>query len=539
MIRYKKREALKKGKKGEGVCNFPLYPDAAKAGTMFKNLMAMSQTPKKKKVAIIGAGPGGLSSAMLLAHKGYEVDVYEAKDRIGGRNATLTGNGYTFEIGPTFVMLPDVFRDTFRDAGRDLSAYIDMKPLPLMYELHYADDRKLDVFFDKEKLKAEIDRLFPGESKGYEKYLKENKIKYERLYKCLTVPYMRFWNYLRLKLLKAFPVMDIPKSVHDVLSRYFRAEDLKIAMSFQAKYLGMSPWECPGAFTILSYVEHAFGIYHPVGGVHKISEAMAKAAQEDGARIHLNSKVKRIITKGKRIEGIELESGETVLADHVIMNADFAYGISTLLDEKERGRYTDKYLETRKYSCSTFMIYLGVSKKYDLPHHNIFFSGDYKKNVTQIFEGKGIPEDPSFYLQNASVTDPSLAPEGKSTLYILVPVSNTLKAKVDWAAEKQALRDQIVSKLKERTGFADIEDHIEFERIITPDDWHGTMNVYHGAVFNLAHSLDQMLYLRPHNRFPKYENLYIVGGGTHPGSGLPTIIESGRIASALIDSKDR
>ena len=494
----------------------------------------MENSKRKEKVLIIGAGPGGLSSAMLLAHKGYDVSVYEARDRVGGRNATITEKGYTFEIGPTFVMLPNVFEDTFRDAGREMGRYLDMRSLPIMYELHYSDGRKFDVFFDKEKLKLEIERLFPTESKGYDRYLKENKIKYERLYKCLTVPYMRVWNYFRWKLLRAFPVMSIPKTVYGVLSKYFKSDDLKIAMSFQAKYLGMSPWECPGAFTILSYVEHAFGIYHPMGGVHKISEAMAKVAEEDGAKIYLNTKVKRIMVGKENVRGVELESGELVEADHVIMNTDFARGISTLLSGKERGKYSDIYLENKKYSCSTFMIYLGVSKKYDLPHHNIFFSANYKKNVTEIFKGYGIPEDPSFYVQNASITDSSLAPEGKSTIYILVPVSNTLKAKVDWQKEKQGLRNLIIKKFKEKTGFSDIEEHIEFEKIITPDDWHNDMNVYHGAVFNLAHSLDQMLYLRPHNRFPEYDNLYIVGGGTHPGSGLPTIIESGRIAANLI-----
>ncbi len=494
----------------------------------------MQKIDKKEKVVIVGAGPGGLSSAMILAHKGYDVTVYEAKDKVGGRNAFISEKGYHFEIGPTFIMLPDVFTDTFRDAGRNIKDYLDMKPLPLMYELHYADGKKFDVYFDKEKLKSEIERLFPGESKGYELYLKENKIKYERLYKCLTVPYIRVWHYLRWKLLKAIPVMSIPRSVHGVLSKYFKSEDLKIAMSFQAKYLGMSPWECPGAFTILSYVEHAFGIHHTIGGVHKISEAMANAAKEGGAKIHLNTRVKKIIVSDGMAKGVELVNGDIVEADHVIMNADFAKGLPSLLSEEERGKYSDKYLETRKYSCSTFMIYLGVSKKYDLPHHNIFLSADYKKNVSEIFEGKGIPEDPSFYVQNACVTDPSLAPEGKSTIYILVPVSNTLKAKVDWSKEKKALRDLIIKNLKSRTGFNDIEDSIEFERIITPDDWHEDMDVYHGAVFNLAHSLDQMLYLRPHNRFSGYKNMYIVGGGTHPGSGLPTIIESGRISANLI-----
>lgn len=491
---------------------------------------------KKKSIAIIGAGPGGLTSAMLLASKGYDVTVFEKKSYVGGRNSLLEIGDFKFELGPTFVMLPDVFKETFTEAGKNISDYINLIRLDPMYRLRYANGTDFFVHFNKENLKKEIERVFPGEVKGYEKYMTSQKIKYDRLYKCLTVPYMYWYNYFRMKLLKAVPTMDLGKSVHGVLSKYFKNEDLKIAMAFQAKYLGMSPWKCPGAFTILSYVEHAFGIYHPEGGVHKISEGLANAAIDSGATIKLNAGVKEIIFEKNKAIGIELESGEKVFADSIIMNADFVHGMSHLIPEANRPKYTNKNLESRAYSCSTFMIYLGLSKKYNIPHHNIVFSGDYRKNTEEIYEHLTLSEDPSFYIQNASITDSSLAPEGKSTMYILVPAPN-LNGNIDWEKEKQGYRDLILSKIEKMEGFNDIKENIEVEKIITPKDWLDDAFVFKGGVFNLSHSLDQMLYLRPHNRLEGYSNLYIVGGGTHPGSGLPTIIESGRISTRLIDEE--
>jgi phytoene desaturase len=491
----------------------------------------------KKKIIIIGAGPGGLSSAMILAHRGFDVTIYEKKPYLGGRNSALKVDGYTFELGPTFVILPNTFKEIFAEAGRNIDDLLSMKQLDPLYKLNYDDGRAIMMYFDKSKLKQEISRIFPGEEAGYEKFMISQKKKFDRLYACLEVPYIRVYNYLRWKLIKAAPLLDLGVSVHDVLSRYFKDEDLKIAMAFQAKYLGMSPWECPGAFTILSYVEHEFGVFHPIGGVSKISEAMGRVVVENGGKINLGMGVKEIILNGKTARGVLLENGEKVFADAVVMNVDFADGMSKLFKNQNRKKYTDEKLAKKSYSCSTFMLYLGIDKKYEMTHHQIFFAKDYKKNVEQIFNEKILPEDPSFYIQNASATDATLAPEGHSTLYVLVPVPNQKDKPIDWIAEKKSYRDLVIQKIIKKTGLTDLEEHIKVERVITPLDWQNDTDVYDGAVFNLSHSLNQMLYLRPHNQLEGYKNLYIVGGGTHPGSGLPTILESGRIAADLIEKK--
>jgi phytoene desaturase len=493
-------------------------------------------TPAKKgKVVIVGAGPGGLSAGMILASKGYDVMLLEKEKVVGGRNAPLKLGDFTFEVGPTFIILPQVFKEVFELADRKIEDYLDFKKLDPMYRLRFFDGRDFFVHDNKDELKAEIAKLFPGEEIGYERWFVKHKEKFEKTYACLSVPYLHFYNYFRFKLLRAIPVMQLTKSVSGVLDGYFKTKEMKMASGFQAKYLGMSPWRCPGAFSILSYAEHGYGIYHAIGGVYKISEKMAEVIGEYGGEIKLNTTVKSLITKNGKTQGVVLSDGSKIKADHVIMNADFAYAMTSLVKESSRPSYPDKKIEKMKYSCSTFMLYLGLDKQYDIPHHNIFFGKDYKKNVDQIFGNKGMPDDPAFYIQNPVAIDKTLAPKGKSSLYVLVPVSNTISG-FSWEKKKHELRDLIMELIKERTELKDIDEHIEVEKIIHPGDWSSDFNVHHGAVFNLSHSLDQMLYLRPHNRFNDIDNLYLVGGGTHPGSGLPTILESGRIAADLIMS---
>ena len=491
---------------------------------------------KKTKIIVIGAGPGGLSAAMILAHRGYDVVVYEKQNFVGGRTSPVTIGDFTFELGPTFVMLPQAFEDVFSKAGRKISDYLEMKQLDTLYRLKFGDGRNFTVSYNKEIMKREIARLFPGDEKGYDLYLKKQKRKFELIYPCLKVPYIHWFHYLRPKLLRALPYMQNFTSVYDVMAKYFKHDDMRISMTFQAKYLGMSPWHCPGTFSILSYIEHAFGIYHPIGGVHKITEAMAKIITEEKGNIVLNKGVAKILIENGRAVGVQLDDGSIDRSDYVVMNADFAAGMTDLVPESHRGKWTNTELKKRQYSCSTFMIYLGLDKQYNFPHHNIFFADDYKKNIDEIFEGNKLPKDPSFYIQNPQITDTTLAPDGKSTIYVLVPVPN-LDANINWDEEKIRYRNLVMQKISEKTEMHDIEKHIEAERIITPQDWERKMNVYKGAVFNLSHNIGQMLYFRPHNKFENLPGLFLVGGGTHPGSGLPTIIESGRITADLISDK--
>lgn len=491
----------------------------------------------KEKIIIIGAGPGGLTAGMVLASQGYEVEIFEKNSYIGGRNGSIKLENYTFDIGPTFLMMKDVLESIFTSTGRQLSDYVKLINIDPLYRLVFESASGRKEFFptrNKKKMEEEIEKFSPGSFKGYSKYMEKESEKYAKLIHCLKVPYCSVKDLFSKRLLTAIPYLDIHVSFYDVLSRYFSDEFLKLAFTFQSKYIGMSPWEAPGTFSAISYIEHGGGVYHVEGGLNQISQAMAKVFKEEGGKIHLNTKVDKIIVENGEAKGIILENGEKIAAHSVVINEDFAYAMNDIVEKKDLKKWTTEKLANKKYSCSTYMIYLGVNKSYEnFPHHNIMFASSYKTNVDDITQRYKLPEDFSFYVQNASVTDKTLAPKDHSTIYILAPMPNN-NSNINWENEKGAFREKLLEAVEKRGGFKDLKKHIVAEHIITPSDWEDKYAVYKGATFNLAHNVGQMLSFRPRNRFEEFKKCYLVGGGTHPGSGLPTIYESGRISAELV-----
>ncbi len=489
----------------------------------------------KKHIVIIGAGPGGLTAAMILANRGFRVSVFEAQEQVGGRNGAFKLGAYTFDIGPTFLMLKPILDEVFEEAGAQCDELMDMRKLEPMYRLDFGD-KYIEPTNGVQKMKAEIARTFPGQEDGYDAFFAREKARFDALYPCLQKSYHSWRSFLSPHLIKAVPHLALGKSLYDVMIKNFREEELALSFTFQAKYLGMSPWECPGMFAIIPYIEHAFGIYHPIGGLSRISDTMADTARKNGAEIHLNSPVKEILVRNGTACGVELENGEKIDADEVIINADFAYAAENLFAPGVLKKYAPKKLEKKKFSCSTFMLYLGLDTQYDLPHHVIFFAKDYRQNVEDIFHLREPGSDLSVYVRNASITDPTLAPEGHSAIYVLVPMPN-LRSGTDWEAKENAFRETVLNIMEQRGGMENLREHIVEEKVMTPADWRDDLNVFEGATFNLAHSWDQMIHLRPRNKFEEVDNCYLTGGGTHPGSGLPTIYESGRIAANLISRR--
>ncbi len=487
---------------------------------------------KEKRVIIIGGGPGGVASALLLASRGVEVDLFEKHERLGGRTASHEIDGYRFDIGPTFLMMKTLLDRIFVEAGKKSEDYLDFVRLDPMYELRY-DDETFRAGDNVEDTKAEIERLFPGQSSGMDKFLERERARLNRLLPAFERDFSSAASSLDPTLLPALPHLSLGTTVFDNLKRYFPDDKLALLFSFQSKYLGMSAWECPGAFAMLSYMEHEHGIFHTQGGLSEIPAGIGRAAADCGARIHTGTAVKELILDGRKVAGVELENGEKVYADSVVINADFAQAMSQLVPDGALKKYTEEKLNTMKFSCSTFMMHLGVDKLYDLPHHTIVFAKDYKKNIDEIFTSGQESADISFYIRNASVTDATLAPEGKSSLYILVPTPN-LDGDIDWDEAQARYRRLTMKALADRLGMDDLEDHIEVEKIYTPKTWESELDIFKGATFNLSHCLSQLAFMRPRNRFEEFKNCYLVGGGTHPGSGLPTIFESARISSNLI-----
>jgi phytoene desaturase len=485
----------------------------------------------KPTALIVGSGPGGLASALLLAHSGIDVTILEKEEKVGGRTKLVHKDGFTFDRGPTFFHYPEVIEEIFQAIGRDAHKELGLMPLDPMYRLVFGAGGHIDATSNLEAMTDRI-RELAGEknANGFKKYVIQNRKKLEFSKQCLQTPWTSPLNVLSKRAIRVATVLKPWSSVAGDLSKHFDDERVRLAMSFQTKYLGMSPFHAPSLFTILSFLEYEHGIFHAKGGLGSITARMGEIAEELGVKIRCSTPVKSLMYEGKTVVGVRIE-GEEILADKVVINADFAHAMTTLVPDEKRKKWSDKKLEKKGYSCSTFMLYLGVDKQYDLPHHQIYASTSYEKNLEDITEHRMTWNDPSIYVQNASITDDSLAPEGQSTIYVLVPVPNTHDSIV-WDDIKDDYRELIVKQLA-KLGYDGIDDHIVSETIVTPDDW-GASDVYRGAVFNLTHDLKQMLWRRPHNRFEEANNLYIVGGGTHPGSGLPTIFESARISSKLL-----
>jgi phytoene desaturase len=484
-----------------------------------------------KQVIIIGAGPGGLASAILLAAAGLSVKIIERLPLIGGRTSRMEAGGYKFDLGPTFFLYPRVLNEIFATAGTSAGEEIEMARLDPQYRIQFGAGGKLDCTPDIARMEQQIAALAPADAPGFRRFLDENRTKLALMEPCLETAFLGWQDLVQTRLLKMLPMLRPHQSLDTYLKRFFSDERVRLAFCFQSKYLGMSPFRCPSLFSILSFLEYEYGVFHPMGGCAAVTEAMARVARRLGVEICLNEPVEEILFKGRRAVGVRTRGGAHT-ADAVVVNADFARAMVKLVPDQLRRRWTDRKLARKKYSCSTFMMYLGVDGSFDLPHHTIHIASDYEKNLDDIENKHVLSEDPSFYVQNACVTDPGLAPRGHSALYVLAPVTHQ-HPNVDWSKESGRYRDLLFRQI-EKAGYRLDPKRIRYERVITPADWDARYEIYRGATFNLAHTLDQMLHLRPHNRFEDLDGVYLVGGGTHPGSGLPVIFESARISSKLL-----
>jgi phytoene desaturase len=495
-----------------------------------------SREKQPKRVVIIGAGPGGLATAMLLARSGVQVTVVEKSARVGGRTATLEQEGFKFDIGPTFFLYPRVLREIFADAGYDLEREVPMKRLDPQYRLIFGDGGQIDATADVERMEREIAAISPTDAVQFKNFLTQNRKKLASFMPVLETPFEKWSDLLRPEMLKLLPLMKPWLSLDGDLRTHFKDERIRLGFSFQSKYLGMSPFRCPSLFSILSFLEYEHGVFHPIGGCGAVTSAMARIAEDMGVEIVTEEPVEEIlIDSGRNVrKAVGVRTSQRRLqADAVVVNADFADAMRKLIPNRHRPKWSDKKIASKEYSCSTFMMYLGIEGRYDdVAHHTIYLAENYRQNLRDIEEGHRLSENPSFYVQNASVTDPTLAPKGQSTLYVLLPVTHESRG-VDWARETAGFRELAIEQLK-RIGIDDVEGRIRTEKIMTPAGWRDEFGLYKGATFSMKHSLGQMLHLRPHNRFEDVDGIYLTGGGTHPGSGLPVIFQSARISSKLL-----
>ncbi len=492
----------------------------------------MKESRKTKQVVIAGAGPGGLAAAMMLARSGVKVTVLEKHNRPGGRTATLQQDGYKFDIGPTFFLYPRVLKEIFAAAGYDLDAEVPMKRLDPQYRLVFGAGGELLATPDIERMEQAIAKLSPHDAGEFRKFLVRNRAKLANFQPFLEQPFESWRDLMKPGMLKMLPLLKPWLSLDGDLRTHFTDERIRLGFSFQSKYLGMSPFRCPSLFSILSFLEYEHGVFHPIGGCGAVTAAMARLAQEMGVEIAYEEPVEEVLVENGNAVGVRTAK-RRIQADSVVVNADFAEAMTKLVPQKHRRKWTNRNIESKRFSCSTFMMYLGIEGRYDdVSHHTIYLSKNYRQNLHDIEDLHQLSADPSFYVQNASVTDPTLAPKDHSTLYVLLPVTHESKS-VDWKAETPRYRELALEQI-ERIGITDVRSRIRTERTLTPAGWQQEFALHKGATFSMAHSLGQMLHRRPHNRFEDIGRMYLVGGGTHPGSGLPVIFESARISSRLL-----
>lgn len=475
-----------------------------------------------KKIAIVGAGVGGLATAARLAHRGHEVEVFEKLAECGGRAHIIEDHGFKIDTGPSFVLMPDFFEELFTSCGRNIGDYLDLQVLDKSYKIFYRDGTTFTVYRDAEKTREELERIEPGSAAAYKAFLKDTEKVYQDvkplLYRCFTKKSIINPNYWKLLL-----TLKPQQSYWQKARKYFKTDKLCHAFTFEAMFIGVSPFEAPGFYSIITYADHVQKIFHPMGGMYRIPRAIEKLAGEHGAAFRYNTPVQTITAGNGKIKLATAQS--TSEADAVVVNADYAYAQGTLLKRP---------VPQFSYSCSVYLIYLGLKEKVKgLEHHNLFLARDVRENLTQIFSRKQVPDDPSFYIHIPTVTDQSLAPPGKDIVYILIPVPNMHNSAWSMADAEEKIRNTVFKRVHQDTGI-DLPPLAEVEHRFYPQDFITRYNVPYGATFGLSHSLLQSAFFRPSNRDARIKNLFFVGASTQPGGGLPPVIASSRIVSDVI-----
>jgi len=490
----------------------------------------------KKSAVIIGAGIGGIATAIFLAKNGYNVTVFEKNASPGGRCGQLVSNNYRFDLGATMLIMPGIYRQVFDSLGIRLFENGDVLPLDELYTIFFDDNTELTFSPDENIMRSQLEQIEPGSSVKASAYVKKGyeifKIGIDKLIaRNYTQPFqfINFKNLLLLLKLKTYI------SNYAYAKKFFRHPHLLMAYTFQNIYVGQCPFRSPALFSMVPAAELTEGSFAPKGGMFEIVSKLLKHAEDIGIGFNYNSPAEKILVKGKKAEGILLENGETVYADVVVSNADLPYVYRKLLPSGLKSYKLDRM----KYSCSAICFHWGLDKVYpQLKQHNVFLSDEFREGLDEIFNNKSVHDKPSFYVHAPVRVDPTAAPANHDALSIVVGAGHfDPDKKQDWKLLKDKTRAAVIKRLRQQ-GLTDIEEHIVFEASYLPGNWEKACNITRGSVFgSLAHNMLQMGYFRPHNRHSKYRNLYFVGGSTQPGNGIPNVLLSSKLTSERILNK--
>ena len=481
---------------------------------------------KTKSVVVIGAGVGGICAAIHLAKQGLHVTVVEKNSHAGGRCDQFTREGHRFDTGPTLLVMPLLYEAEFAALGASMGEMLDLQRVDPTYHLVFDDGSQLGLTSDMKRMQEQLEAFQPGSFQGFLRYLDEGCRHYnlgiERLVQKDFRKASEFFNLANLPLIYQLK----PFSNHYAnMGVYFDDPRLKAAFTFQDVYMGLSPFEAPATFSMMPYTELAHGVWYPKGGMYSIIEALMALAQQAGVEFIFNAAVERIDVNGRRARAVELARGERLPADSILANADLPYVYQNLLPQDSMA----EKLARKRFSCSVISFFWGVDKPYEtLGPHTLFLAEDYRQNFKSIIRDLDLPDNPSLYIHAPARLDPDMAPHGEDTIIAIVPVGHMSEnGEQDWGARRDEARQHVFRRLSS-LGINDLEAHIKFETTFTPLSWRKRYNLMKGSTHGLCHNLTQLGYFRPRNQHPRYANLYFTGASTHPGTGLPTAMISGR-----------
>lgn len=489
----------------------------------------------KKKGIVIGAGTAGLASAIRLQNAGYEMEIFEKESGPGGKMTQIKKDGFTFDLGPTIVMMPEEYLDIFKSCGRNPKDYIEMVKLDPMYNVFFGEnlERKYEVSNDIVKLTSMLENISTDDTEGFFRFLSDIYTRFRIAEKhFIRKSFRKPSDFFNPKTLVQGLKLKTFDSASNMLSKYVKNKDIQSMFSFQTLYIGVSPKKGPSLYNIIPMIELLYGIWFIKGGMYSMAKAMEKLFLELGGKIHYGEEAEEILFEGESCRGIALKDRD-ISSDFVLCNDDFPYAVKNLIKDPERkGKYQDEKIDAMDYSCSCLIFYFGLQGEVsELEVHNFIISRDIDKNLDQIFEGEKL-EDPSFYLFFPSKIDPSLAPKGHTGMYALVPVSDLGSAKYEYSAKTiEEYRSAIINRTKKIPGLDNVEERIVSETVIQPQDFKEKFHSYNGTCFGLQPTLTQSNYFRPQPKWKEAEGLYFCGSSTHPGAGVPIVLESGRLAS--------
>jgi phytoene desaturase len=490
----------------------------------------------KRTAIVIGSGFGGLGVAARLAAHGFDVQIFEKRDKPGGRGYTYEIDGFKFDGGPTVITAPFMFDDIFELAGRCRRDYVEFVPVNPFYRIYNHEGRVFDYNGDPEFIHKQIGQWNQKDVEGYKEFIGTTQAIFQKGFVELAdKPFLSIGD--MVKIVPDLLRLQSHKTVYSYVSQFIEDEFLRRCFSFHPLLIGGNPFDSTSIYAMINYLEREWGVHYVMGGTGALVNALVKLIEELGGRFHYNAGVEEILVDGRRAKGIRLEDGTVHYADHIISNADVAFTYMKLIPSKSRGlRNSDlRYKKLTRYSMSLFVIYFGTKRRYNdsgLAHHNIILGKRYKDLLSDIFHKKHLSEDFSLYLHMPTLTDPSMAPEGHEAFYVLSPVPH-LDAGIDWNKAAKPYRDTIMQFLEDNY-LPDLQENIVAEHYIDPLHFQNTLNSYKGSAFSVEPILTQSAWFRPHNRSEDFDNLYFVGAGTHPGAGLPGVLSSSKIAEDLI-----